>query len=120
RWNLYRLRLGGTPQPVAPADADTGGGLWVLGTRWYRALTDGRILAVRTHGTDELAVIGTDGTVRTLDLPLSAELSVDDVDGTRVLVSGSGSTRPAGLWLIDVDGDAELIRGGVPAAPEWT
>ncbi len=120
RWNLYRLRLDGSePAPVAPADADTGGGLWVLGNRWYRPLEDGRIVAVRTHGTDELVVISPDGGVRTLDLPLSAGLSIDDARGSRVLVSGAGATRPAGLWLIDIDGDAQLLRGGIAAAPEW-
>lgn len=121
RWNLFRLRLGeGNPIPVAPADADTGGGLWVLGNRWYRPLEDGRIVAVRTNGTDELVVIEPDGTERTLDLPLSAGLSIDDARGSRVLVSGAGATRPAGLWLIDIDGDAQLLRGGVAAASGWT
>lgn len=120
RWNLFRLRLGGTPTPVAPADADTGGGLWVLGTRWYRPLPDGRIIAVRTNGDDELVVIEAGRPDRVLDLPLSAQLSIDDARGARVLVSGAGQARPAGLWLIDIDGDAELLRGGAAAAPGWT
>ena len=120
RWNLYRLRLGeDVPEPLAPADADTGWGLWVLGNRWYRPLEDGRIVSVRTNGIDELVVIDPAGGERTLDLPLSAGLSIDDARGSRVLVSGAGSTRPAGLWLIDIDGDAELLRGGVAARPEW-
>ena len=52
RWNLYRVRRGADPVPIAPTDADTGGGLWVLGQRWFRILDDGRILAVRTNGSD--------------------------------------------------------------------
>jgi dipeptidyl aminopeptidase/acylaminoacyl peptidase len=119
RWNLYRLTLGETPVAVAPADADTGGGLWVLGNRWYRPLADGRIVAVRTNGIDELVVIDPDGRAHTLDLPLSAGVSVDAVSGTRVLISGAGQTLPQGLWLIDLDGNAELIRGGQAAASEW-
>lgn len=119
RWNLYRLALGDSPVPLAPADADTGGGLWVLGNRWYRPLADGRIVAVRTNGTDELVVIEPGGAVRTLDLPLNAGLSIDDAAGSRILVSGAGSTLPTGLWLIDVDGEARLIRGGVAAEPGW-
>lgn len=121
RWNLYRLDVeSGTTTPLAPADRDTGGGVWVLGNRWYQPLADGRIVAVRTHGTDELAVIDPDGTVRTLDLPLSAGLSIDAAAGSRVLVSGAGATRPMGLWVIDVDGEARLVRGGIPAAAGWT
>ncbi len=122
RWNLYRLTLDevpSTPTPLAPADADTGGGLWVLGNRWYRPLADGRIVAVRTQGVDELVVIEPSGEVRTLDLPLSAELSIDDVSGTRVIVSGAGATMPRGLWVIDVDGIAELIRGGAAKSNDW-
>ena len=52
--------------PIAPADADTGGPLWVLGTRWFGRLDDGRIVAVRTNGDDELVLIDTDGTVTPL------------------------------------------------------
>lgn len=120
RWNLYRLTLGEkTPVAVAPADADTGGGIWVLGNRWFRALDDGRIVALRTNGTDELTVIETDGAERVLDLPLSASVSVDAVSGTRVLVSGAHATVPQSLWLIDLDGSNQLIRGGQAAFPEW-
>ncbi len=120
RWNLYRLALGDdAPTPVAPADADTGGGLWVLGTRWHRPLADGRIAAVRTHGADEIVVIDRDGAVRTLDLPLNAGLSIEDAEGSRILVSGAGTTLPTGLWLIDADGEARLIRGGAAAEPGW-
>ena len=120
RWNLYRLSLDDLePRPVAPADADTGGGLWVLGNRWYQPLEDGRIVAVRTNGTDELVVLDPDGGERILDLPLSARLGIDDAAGARLLVSGAGATLPAGLWLIDIDGEAQLIRGGIAAEPGW-
>ena len=41
RWNLWRLRLTADlhHEPIAPADADTGGPLWVLGTRWFARWT---------------------------------------------------------------------------------
>jgi dipeptidyl aminopeptidase/acylaminoacyl peptidase len=126
RWNLQRVRLdgGGAAEPVAPADADTGGALWVLGARWYTSLDDGRIVAVRTDGSDELVAIGRDGAVRRLDLPASARLLVEATDGRRVLVTGAGAGA-AGLWLVDPDGattavaggeatDADLLPSGVP------
>ncbi len=45
RWNLWREHLSADldrARRVAPADADTGGPLWVLGTRWFARLDDGR------------------------------------------------------------------------------
>jgi dipeptidyl aminopeptidase/acylaminoacyl peptidase len=118
RWNLYRWR-DGVVRPVAPADADTGGALWVLGERWYAPLADGRIVAVRTNGSDELVVITADG-VRPLAIPAQAELAVEDSRGSQVLVSGVGSAGP-GLWLVDVDAErVETIAGGVSRwGDEW-
>jgi len=124
RWNLYRRRMdnlvASEPEAVAPADADIGYGLWVLGNRWYQPLSDGRIVAARTNGSDEVVVIETDGTSRTLDVPASAHVSVDDVLGSRVLLSGGGAAVNAGLWSVDVDsGEVTRISGGQAADPEW-
>ncbi|MFY9714908.1 MAG: prolyl oligopeptidase family serine peptidase [Microbacterium sp.] len=125
RWGLHRIALDGTslrsaPEPVAPADADTGYGLWVLGNRWYRPLPDGRIVAVRTNGRDEVVVIDPDGGVRRLDVPADAHVSVDDVSGSRVLLSGGGSGAEAGLWCADIDsGEVIVVRGGRVLDAEW-
>ncbi|MEW1963206.1 prolyl oligopeptidase family serine peptidase [Microbacterium sp. NPDC077644] len=124
RWGLHRLRLDGIqasdPEPIAPADADTGYGLWVLGNRWYRPLADGRIVAVRTNGSDEVVVIDGDGTTRALDVPATAHVSVDDVAGSRVLLSGGGSAVNAGLWCVDVDsGEVTRVRGGCATDTDW-
>ena len=102
RWNLFRRSLDGDPQPVAPADADTGGPVWVLGTRWFSATDDGRIIAVRTDGGDEIVEIAPSG-IRLLDVPVVAGASVDDVRGSRALVSGSDASGRSGLWSIDLD-----------------
>lgn len=124
RWNLWRLRLGaGAPEPVAPADADTGGGLWVLGTRWYRVLDDGRIVALRTNGSDELVLLDpTTGALSVIDVPLVWGGSIEDVRGTEVLVSGAGQLSPGALWRLDVDRPDSLVtvRGGdLPWDDEW-
>ncbi|WP_194765503.1 prolyl oligopeptidase family serine peptidase [Microbacterium sp. UFMG61] len=126
RWVLHRQALHGisplrAAEPVAEtADGDTGYGLWVLGNRWYRLLDDGRIVAVRTAGRDQVVVVGADGGVRRLDLPADGHVSVDDVSGTRVLLSGNSSTGSPGVWSVDVDThDIDVVTGGEPADPEW-
>ncbi|WES65804.1 prolyl oligopeptidase family serine peptidase [Microbacter sp. GSS18] len=117
RWNLWRVRLsaGLDRHPVAADDADTGGPLWVLGLRWYGRLADGRILAIRTNGDDRLVVIDpADGAERDLDTPLTSGLNIEDVRGSRALVTGAGPDRPGGLWLVDADAEpaATPVRGG--------
>ncbi len=124
RWNLYRLHVdelrASAPEAIAPADADTGYGLWVLGNRWYQPLADGRIVAVHTNGSDRVMAIETDGTSRAIDVPASAHVSVDDVSDTRVLLSGGGASVAAGLWSVNIDsGEVMRIRGGAPTDPLW-
>ena len=123
RWNIEHLHLSATlpERVIAPADADTGGALWVLGSRWFAVLDDDRIVAIRTNGGDELVVIDAGGLTR-LDVPVSAGASIEDVRGTRVLVSGAGAVSGPGLWLVDIDDPAATatIRGGVsPWSEEW-
>ncbi|BDZ37784.1 S9 family peptidase [Microbacterium suwonense] len=132
RWNLHLARIAedtpppaqtppATTEPFLLADADTGGALWVLGTRWYAVLDDGRIVAVRTNGGDAVVLIDpAAGTERRLELPATAEVSIDDVSGSRVLISGAGAEVSRGLWFVDVDSDeVTAIRGGEPADPGW-
>ena len=127
RWALHRVRVDAdgrswTPEPVTAADvdADTGYGLWVLGNRWYQPLDDGRLVAVRTDGRDAVVVISSDGSARPLTVPPDGHVSVDDVAGTRILLSGSSSTSAPGLWVVDVDtGAVEAVAGGAPADPAW-
>jgi dipeptidyl aminopeptidase/acylaminoacyl peptidase len=118
RWNLFRWR-DGAATAVAPADADTGGPLWVLGERWYAPLDDGSILAVRTNGSDELVLLTAEGG-RPVALPATAELAIEDVRGSRALVSGAGAAGP-GLWLVDLDdGRVETLAGGASRwGDEW-
>ncbi|MFH8251016.1 prolyl oligopeptidase family serine peptidase [Microbacterium sp. B2969] len=124
RWNIWRLRLDFDldHEDVAPADADTGGPLWVLGMRWFAPLDDGRIVAVRTNGADELVVIDPDsGEVRALDVDVVANTTIEDVSGARLLVSGSGAASPPAVWLVDIDtGGVERIAGAdAPWDAEW-
>jgi dipeptidyl aminopeptidase/acylaminoacyl peptidase len=119
RWNLWRVRLGGEPLPLAPAEADTGGALWVLGSRWF-APVDSGVVAVRTQGADEIVLLE-DGHERQLPVPVSSGALIEDARGRQVLVSGASARRQSGLWLVDVDADdAVLVSGGETVLPdEW-
>lgn len=122
RWNLFRLRLNADldRHPVAPAGADTGGPLWVLGQRWFAVLDDGRIVAIRTHGADELVVID-GGEVRRTETEAVAGMSIEDTRGSRILLSGAGADGTA-LWDIDIDDPARAVRvrgGESPWGAEW-
>ncbi|MGF6823307.1 dipeptidyl aminopeptidase/acylaminoacyl peptidase [Microbacterium sp. ZKA21] len=124
RWTLHRVETTGvTPSTgiaITPADADTGYGLWVLGNRWYQPVADGRIVAVRTNGRDEVVVIDQDGRLRVLEVPGDGHVSIDDVQGSRVLLTGTGSTVSPGLWSVDIDsGAAAAIVGGHPVDAAW-
>jgi dipeptidyl aminopeptidase/acylaminoacyl peptidase len=126
RWNLYRQRLDSAPVAVAPADADAGGALWVLGARWF-APVEGGIVAVRTDGADALVHIS-DAGVHTLGVPAVAGAVVEDGRGRSALVSGSSADGGGGLWLVDLDlgtvhalaGSAGLDAAFVPAARAMT
>ena len=120
RWNLWSVRAGTDAVPFAPSDADTGGPLWVLGARWFSPLADGRIVAVRTNGSDELVVIGADGMASALPLLATARVLIEDVAGSRVLVSGM-APGASGVWLVDIDAaTAELVcGGGSDLGKEW-
>lgn len=125
RWQLQHASLDGMatredPEEITSTDADTGYGLWVLGNRWYQPLADGRIVAVRTNGRDEVVEIPTDGTSRILDVPCDGHVSVDDVAGSRILLSGNGSTTTPGVWCVDLDsGEVVAVTGGEPVDTDW-
>lgn len=125
RWALHRQRVSGSQaagpaEQIADADADTGYGLWVLGNRWFRPLADGRIVAVHTNGRDRVVVIERDGSAHRVPVPADGHVSVDAVDGSRVLLSGNSSTTEPGVWCVDVDsGHVEIVTGATPADPAW-
>ncbi len=57
-WNLYRVDASdGAARPLCPLEADFAGPLWELGLRWYGILPGGRLLTVRTFGSDTLGIL---------------------------------------------------------------
>ncbi|MGV9195573.1 prolyl oligopeptidase family serine peptidase [Microbacterium sp. MC2] len=122
RWNLWRADPAADRSadraPIAPADADTGGGLWVLGARWFAPLADGGFIAVRTNGSDSVVHIAPDGKVATLAVPCRARVVVEDVSGTRVLLSGA-APGGTGVWMVEPGREPLLVAGGPSADAHW-
>jgi dipeptidyl aminopeptidase/acylaminoacyl peptidase len=90
----------GTDSVGDSTPGDIGGPLWELGSQWYLPLDDGRILAVRTHGSDTLVILDGDST-EPLDLPLTT-INLGPRNGDRVLLTGGSSTLADGLRVLDL------------------
>ncbi len=120
-WNLYTIGVDGLDaQAVAPVDADLGGPLWRLGSGWYSRLDDGRLLTVRTFGTDTLAILDpVTGSYDDIDLGNISTINLGAVDGDRLLLGTGGSRTVAGLRVLDL-GTRELtdVRLALDQVPD--
>ncbi|WP_193509377.1 prolyl oligopeptidase family serine peptidase [Cryobacterium sp. BB736] len=118
-WNLYRITRDGAIERLDASDADTGGALWALGTRWHLALGDGRLLYTRTVGTDSVRVLEPrSGDTRDLVLPLTT-IGLCDVNGDRVLLTGGSATIAGGLRELNVStGELTNIRFSTDELPD--
>ncbi|MBJ8348677.1 prolyl oligopeptidase family serine peptidase [Antrihabitans sp. YC2-6] len=118
-WNLYRWSDGEITR-VFDAEADVGGPLWKLGTRWYLQVPDDdNVLAVATFGVDSLLRIDpTTGAVERIDLGDISTIELLDVRGQQVLLRCGGARTPSGLRVLDL-ATRELtdIRLSVDAPP---
>jgi dipeptidyl aminopeptidase/acylaminoacyl peptidase len=103
-WNVYRIGLDGlNAEVVGSVAADIGGPLWGLGSRWYRPLADGRLLVVRTFGTDTLAYLDpASGEYDDIDLGDVTDVGLGPVDDGRLLLSSGGAQTPSGVRLLDL------------------
>ena len=120
-WNLYRVGLDGLDAaPVAPVAADIGGPMWQLGGRWYEPLPDGRVLTVRTLGTDTLAVLDpATGDYQDVDLGDHTSVSLGARTGDRVLLLTGGARTVSGLRELDLGtGALRDVRLSMDAAPD--
>ena len=119
RWNLWREHLSRRPgaSTRSPRRMPTPAGrCGSSGTRWFGRLEDGRIVAVRTNGDDELVLIDPDGTVDpACGDPPPPRSCVEDVAGhARARRPARRRTRRArcGSSISSDPEAAELIRGG--------
>ena len=101
-WNLVRIALDGAITPLHPEEAEYGGPLWTLGTRWYDVLDDGRLLAVRSFGADSLVTLDPpSGKAEPLATPVTT-IALGPRSGDRVLLTGGSSTLATGLRVLNL------------------
>ncbi|NMM88417.1 S9 family peptidase [Rhodococcus sp. SRB_17] len=117
-WNIYRVGAGVTS--LCAADADFGGPLWQFGARWYEVLEDGKLLTVRTVGTDTLAVLDPEsGKLRDLEISGVTSISILQVRGDRLLLKCGGAKVATGVREFDSrTGDPRVIRLSVESLPD--
>jgi dipeptidyl aminopeptidase/acylaminoacyl peptidase len=121
-WNLHRWR-GGKVEAVCPAEAELGGPLWQLGTRWYELLDAGRAVGTLTRdGVTTLALFDlASGRTRAIDLPFVEYAGISG-SGDRVLVQALAADAPATLLLLDpASGRHEVVAtaGAMPVDPAY-
>ncbi|WP_375498836.1 prolyl oligopeptidase family serine peptidase [uncultured Jatrophihabitans sp.] len=121
-WNLYRVGVyDGAVAALHPMAADFGGALWQLGMRWYTPLDDGRLLTVRTYGTDTLAVLDpVSGELTDLDLSGNTSIALGGRRGSEVLLSTGGAKIVDGLRRFELGSstlrDVRLDADNLPDA----
>lgn len=120
-WNLYRVdAAGGEAQPLCRCEADFAGPLWVMGLQWYAALPDGRLLTVRSFGSDTLAILDTTtGDLVDVTPPGLSSVVLLDLDAEHALVLAAGPHTPFVLQTIRLaDGYTEEVRSSVDVVPD--
>lgn len=119
-WNIYRTGLDGDVVPLCAIDADFGAPLWQLGARFYSLLDDGKLLTVRTFGTDTLGVLDpSTGSLEDIDLGGLTSVGLGGRSGTSVLLKAGGAQSPSGLRLLDLStGEVSLVRSGLESMPD--
>ncbi|WP_375400361.1 S9 family peptidase [uncultured Amnibacterium sp.] len=129
-WNLVRVPLVGggperEPEPLAPGERETGGPLWVLDTRWYLPLPDGRIALTATLGSDEQQLLRPDssggpGTGERVRLAVGrSRTEWQAARGDRVLVIDEAAGEPGALHELDLAaGTRRVVRAGADALPD--
>lgn len=118
-WNLVDVALDGTTTPLHPDEAEFGGPLWSLGTRWYDLLDDGRLLAVRTLGADSLITLDPNNKEsESVATPLTT-IALGPRNGDRVLLTGGSSTLATGLRVLHLaSGAIDDVRLAVDELPD--
>ncbi|MCZ4076906.1 prolyl oligopeptidase family serine peptidase [Rhodococcus sp. H36-A4] len=119
-WNIYRTSVDADVAALHAADADFGAPLWQLGAQWYSVLDDGKLLTVRTFGTDTLGILDpVTGSLDDIDLDGLTSISLGGRRRSSVLLRAGGAHSASGLRLLDLDTRSLVeIRSGRETIPD--
>ena len=120
-WNLYEVGLDrDAPRPIHPMDTEFGGPLWMLGSRSFLQLADGR-LAVR-HGTGSLHMGVLDpatGEMVDLESPFTVWGPNLDTDGQAVIGIAAAPTLPSSVVRLDTtSGATDVLQTTMADLPD--
>jgi dipeptidyl aminopeptidase/acylaminoacyl peptidase len=120
-WNIYQIGLRGEPpQALYPADEEFADALWLLGTRPFAVLGDGRLAVKHGRGCARLGLLDPE-TSELVDLTLPLPEFTDSVsaDGD-VIVSVAGSPAdPLSVIRIDArTGQSQVLRAELADLPD--
>ena len=113
-WNLYALDgadgVDGAAHGLAPMEAELADPAWVFGRSSYGFAPDGGILAVaRANGRDRFIRIARNGTVETVDSPISEAEGLQVAAGTAVVVAAGPREGAAITVLSPVTGERRAV-----------
>lgn len=115
-WNLYRWD-GQGHHAVAPMDRDCAPAPWEAGYRSYVFLPGGKIALTVQHGLSHgLVVAGADGTLGTVDVPLTYIKPYLAAVPGGLAVIGSAPARPPAVFSIDVTSGTAKDVSPAPSA----
>ncbi len=112
-WNLYRWSgVDEASAPLAPAEAEFAGPLWVLGRSDFVVLGDGTILAIcRRNGRDALVRVPGDGSIQPVALPYTELDGIRAIGGTRAVLRAGAPDRPTAIVIVDpASGAVDEVR----------
>jgi len=121
-WNLYRIELIGdqaVPHLLYAEEADYAAPIWMIGSRWYAVLPDGKLLAARMFGISTLGILDpATGTLTDLELPTLTSMLLGDVVDGKALLTCTGPLNVIGIRQLDLaTGELTDVRLNVDSLP---
>lgn len=115
-WNLHRITLDGHADNLAPVDAELGGALWKIGSRWFAPLGERRYAVLNS---DRLAVLDEKAaTVTDVPTEWTAWAPTFAVSGTEVVGIAATPDGDHGVIRLDPrDGAVSRVSAASEDAP---
>lgn len=121
-WNLHAVTAAGAVTALCPRDAEFANPMWLIGSRWFAVLDDGRVVVRSGVGDARLGLVDpATSELIDLDLPHRAfgttffHAGGLRASGDRFVAVAGSSTEPAAIVVVDVSaGTARAVRHCAP------